>query len=83
MFELTWITIKFNFQVTWSHFPIVLKIGHSHRGTAKFKVNNHYEFQDVVGVAALTNAYVVVEAYVDAKYDIRVQKIGGNYKTYK
>uniref|UniRef100_H2ZFX5 Synapsin ATP-binding domain-containing protein n=1 Tax=Ciona savignyi TaxID=51511 RepID=H2ZFX5_CIOSA len=68
--------------MTSSHFPVVLKIGHAHRGMAKFKVENHYEFQDVVSVAALTNAYVVSETFVDSAYDIRVQKIGGNYKSY-
>ena len=69
--------------MTSSKFPVVIKVGHAHHGMAKFKVHDHYEFQDVVGVAAMANTYVVVEQFVDAAYDIRVQKIGSNYKAYK
>lgn len=69
--------------LTSSVFPVVIKIGHAHRGMAKFKVHDHYEFQDVVGVAAMANTYVVVEQFVDTLYDLRIQKIGGDYKAYK
>ena len=69
--------------MTSPHFPVIVKIGHAHRGTAKFKVHDHYEFQDVAGVAAMTGTYAFVEKFVDTDYDVRIQKIGNSYKAYK
>uniref|UniRef100_A0A182QME3 Synapsin ATP-binding domain-containing protein n=1 Tax=Anopheles farauti TaxID=69004 RepID=A0A182QME3_9DIPT len=72
---------------TWTRFPCVLKAGHCHGGKATAKLDNPGALQDAAGLLCGTGlsdngSYCSLEPYIDAKFDVHIQKIGSSYKAF-
>uniref|UniRef100_A0A182FAX0 Synapsin ATP-binding domain-containing protein n=1 Tax=Anopheles albimanus TaxID=7167 RepID=A0A182FAX0_ANOAL len=72
---------------TWQRFPCVLKAGHCHGGKATAKLDNPGALQDAAGLlcgAGLSDngSYCSLEPYIDAKFDVHIQKVGSSYKAF-
>lgn len=77
----------FYLQNNWQKFPCVLKAGHCHGGSATAKLDNAQALQDAVGllcgtVMSESGSYCSLETFIDAKFDVHIQKVGTNYKAF-
>lgn len=79
--------LQFSQQFSQQKYPYVLKAGHCHGGTATARIDNPSSLQDAAGLLsgsglAETQCYCTLEPFIDAKFDVHVQKIGNNYKAF-
>ncbi|KAK6748629.1 hypothetical protein RB195_001319 [Necator americanus] len=66
-------------------FPVVISVNEGYQGIGKIKVNSNEELCDVEGMLLIMgkgDTEVEVEPYVELKYDLHVQKIGNDIKTF-
>ncbi|MFX0102514.1 MAG: hypothetical protein ACFFCS_23305 [Candidatus Hodarchaeota archaeon] len=66
-----------------SSFPVVMKVGAAHAGFGKMKIDDHRHLEDFTSITALYDDYVTSEPFYSAKYDIRIQKIGDDYRAFR
>uniref|UniRef100_A0A182LSE3 Synapsin ATP-binding domain-containing protein n=1 Tax=Anopheles culicifacies TaxID=139723 RepID=A0A182LSE3_9DIPT len=64
-----------------------MKAGHCHGGKATAKLDNPGALQDAAGLLCGTGlsdngSYCSLEPYIDAKFDVHIQKIGASYKAF-
>ncbi|KIH66433.1 Synapsin, ATP binding domain protein [Ancylostoma duodenale] len=66
-------------------FPVVISVNEGYQGIGKIKVNSNEELCDVEGMLQIMgkgDTEVEVEPFVELKYDLHVQKIGNDIKTF-
>lgn len=78
---------QFSQQFSQQKYPYVLKAGHCHGGVATAKIVDQNALQEAAGLLngsglADIQCYCTLEPFIDAKFDVHVQKIGNNYKSF-
>lgn len=64
-------------------YPNVIKVGHSHSGLGKMKLQNSDQFEDLISIIALQDTYFSAEPFIESSYELRLQKIGSFYRAFK
>jgi len=64
-------------------YPFVAKMGPCHAGYGKMKVDTSTQYQDLTSIVALHQDYVTLEKFIDWDYDMRIQKIGPFYRSFR
>ncbi len=49
---------------------------------SQIKVNDQTQLQDIASLVGVADECCTVEPFVDAKYDVHIQKIGPHYKAF-
>uniref|UniRef100_A0A0M3HYY8 ATP-grasp domain-containing protein n=1 Tax=Ascaris lumbricoides TaxID=6252 RepID=A0A0M3HYY8_ASCLU len=66
-----------------SRFPVVVRVGHGTHGLGKIKVDDEQHLLELEGaIRSLGGGEVIVEPYIDTKYDVHIQKIGAEMKAF-
>jgi len=65
-------------------FPAVVKVGSAHAGAGKMKITDHRQMSDFRSVLEMMpDEHCMVEPFIESKGDLRIQKIGDNYRAFK
>jgi len=65
-------------------FPAVVKVGSAHAGVGKMKIMDHHQMSDFRSVLAMMpDEHCFVEPFISSSSDIRIQKIGNNYRAFR
>eukprot|EP01100_Stratorugosa_tubuloviscum_P006685 TRINITY_DN284_c1_g1_i1.p1 TRINITY_DN284_c1_g1~~TRINITY_DN284_c1_g1_i1.p1 ORF type:complete len:358 (+),score=145.85 TRINITY_DN284_c1_g1_i1:61-1074(+) len=64
-------------------FPCVIKVGNTHAGYGKFRIQNQTDFEDMKSIIALNNDYYTMEPMIDKEFEYRIQKIGNHFRCFR
>ena len=65
-------------------FPAVIKIGSAHAGMGKARVEDHHAMDDMRSLLAVSGGkYATCEPFVEARCDLRIQKIGARVRVFR
>ncbi|OZC07325.1 Synapsin, ATP binding domain protein [Onchocerca flexuosa] len=66
-----------------SRFPIVIRVGHGSHGLGKMKIEDENHMLEVENMLrSIKPVEVVIEPFIETKYDIHLQKIGTETRAY-
>jgi len=64
-------------------FPAVVKVGSAHAGAGKMQIKDHHQMSDFRSVLQMMpSEHCTVEPFVTGSGDLRIQKIGTNYRAF-
>merc|ERR1719301_70148 len=64
-------------------FPAVVKVGSAHAGAGKMKIQDHRQMSDFRSVLEMMPEHCTVEPFITGVEDLRIQKIGANYRAFR